>query len=125
MADDADVREYCRLCRTFSAPGDRCGNCHRRRDGETDDLDEVVARSLSEARTVHEYSRVHSGALTFGPIGRLGLSVGPLLLLAVAVAMAVRMRDTPWIALFGVFAISAAVVVLALLVQIWKRDRID
>jgi hypothetical protein len=125
MVDDADVREYCRLCRTFSPPGDRCGNCHRRRDGERDALDDEVARSLSEARVVHQYSRVRSGALTFGPVGRVSLSLLPLLLLALTVAQAYRTRNGPWIALFGVAAIGNAVGVGAILLQIWKRDRID
>ena len=125
MADDAEVGEYCRRCRTFSAPGDRCGNCHRRRDGQSDDLDDAVARSLSEARTVHDSSRLRSGALTFGPIGRTALSVVPVLWLAGAVALAVKLRSTPWIALVGVFALATAVVVVRLLLEIWKRDRID
>lgn len=125
MTGDTDAREYCRLCRTFSAPGDRCGNCHRRRDGQTDDLDDEFARSLSEARTVHQYSRVRSGAMTFGPVGRIALSLVPLALAALSIGQAVRTRNSPWIALFLVGAVATSVVVARLLLEIWKRDRID
>ena len=85
----------------------------------------MVARSLSDARVVHASSRVRSGATTFGPVGRVMLSVVPLLALAAAIGQAVRTRNSPWIALFGVFAVLSAVVVGALLLEIWKRDRID
>ena len=125
MGETVDDRAYCRLCRTFSAPGDRCGNCHRRRDGQDDELDAVVARSLRDAQVVHRTSRLRAGASTFGPAGRIGWSVPPLLWLAVVVTVAVRTRNSPWIALLLVAVVATSVVVAFVLRELWKRDRVD
>ena len=125
MGDAVDDREYCRRCRRFSAPGDRCGSCLRRRDGQDDDLDDVVARSLRDAQVVHRTSRLRAGARTFGPVGRVGCSLPPVLWLAVLVVVAVRVRDTPWIALLLVAVLATSVVVAVALRALWAPDRID
>ena len=125
MGDEVDDRAYCRLCRTFSPPGERCGNCHRRRDGQDDELDAVVARSLRDAQVVHRTSRVRAGARTFGPVGRVGWSVPPVLWLAVLVVVAVRVRNSPWIALLAVAVVATTVLVAFVLRELWQADRID
>ena len=119
-------REYCRSCRTYSAPGPRCGNCFRSRDGVGDELDEAVARSLSDARRVHRTSRLRAGTTTFGPIGRVALSVVPTLAIVVAAWLSYRYRDSgPWVALVLVTAVATTVTMAGFLRLVWRRERVD
>jgi hypothetical protein len=118
-------REYCRSCRTFSAPGPRCGNCFRSRDGIGDELDETVARSLSEARVVHRTSRLQAGTTTFGPAGRVALSVAPVLAILVTARLAYRFRGGPEIAFFLVAFVATSITMTGFLWTVWRRERID
>jgi hypothetical protein len=120
-------RAYCRSCRTYSAPGPRCGNCFRSRaDGIGDDLDEAVARSLSEARPVHRTSRLQAGTTTFGPVGRLVLSVVPAVAIGVAVWLLYRFRNSgPPVAFFLVAAVATTVTMAGFLRVVWRRERVE
>ena len=122
----AAAREYCRSCRTYSAPGPRCGNCFRSRDGIGDELDEAVARSLSGARLVHRSSRLRAGTTTFGPIGRIALSVVPALAIVVTAWLLYRFRDSgPPVAFLLVAAVATTVTMAGFLRVVWQRERID
>jgi hypothetical protein len=120
-----DDREYCRSCRTFSAPGPTCGNCFRSRDGIGDELSESVARSLSSARVVHRHSRLRAGATTFGPVGRIALSIVPVAAIALTAWLAYRFRDGPAVAFFLVAAVAMGVTMVGFLRIVWRRERID
>jgi hypothetical protein len=120
-----DARQYCRSCRTFSAAGPRCGNCFRSREGIGDELDEAVARSLSEAREVHVHSRLRAGTTTFGPLGRIALSIVPALAIVLTALLAYRFRGGPAIAFFLVGAVATTVTMAGFLRIVWRRERID
>jgi hypothetical protein len=125
MEGIADEREYCRLCRTFSAPGERCGNCLRRRDGLDDPLEDALANSLSGARVVHASSRLRAGTTAFGPVGRVLLSIVPALAVVMTAWLAYRFRSGPQIALFLVGAVATAVTMGGFLRLVWRRERVD
>ena len=68
---------------------------------------------------------MRAGTTTFGPVGRIALSVLPVVGALVTIRLAYRFRSGPAIAFFLVAALATTVVALNFLRAVWRKDRID
>jgi hypothetical protein len=106
--------------------GGSTGVSGRRSAAEKDAaLDAALARSLRDARVVPSYSRIRRGALTFGPVGRVGWSVVPALIAFVAIRNVYRSLGDVTLAFYLVMAVPLVAGCAYLLCEVWKRDRVD
>lgn len=114
----------CPWCKCLTPPRPWCIRCMGQLGGGPP-IDQALARSLSEARAVRSYSRVRQGVLTFGPVGRVGWSVLPVLFSFIAVRNVYRSTGETVIAFYVVMAFPILAISAYGLAQIWRRDRVD
>src|SRR5436190_24143731 len=117
-------RQACQCGGTMEPGGQWCTRCHRRGVG---DIDYGGADTPSPAAPygTPRYSRVRAGTLTFGPVGRLGLSIVPVLVGCVAIRNVYRSQGEPVIAFCMAMAAPVLVLIGLFLREVWKRDRVS
>jgi len=87
-----------------------------------------IATSRLETHT--EFSRWRGGATSFGPIGRILLTIGVLLLLAIGYPILRGLifsfggMDVPGVGFMIMYAVVAVPSGLYLLSRVWKRERV-
>jgi hypothetical protein len=99
----------------------------------TDDDRPLWVRSGTSAprlETHAEYSRWHGGATSFGPVGRILLTVGVFLLLAIGYPLLRGLvfsfggMDVPGLGFMLLYACVAIPAGIYLLSRVWKRERV-
>jgi hypothetical protein len=123
VTDDGPVG--CQQCGVLAPGGRWCARCLKQLSAREGSIDEDVARSLRNARTVSVYSRVRAGPVTFGPLGRVLWSVVPVVVSYVAVRNVYRSMGEVTVAFYGVMAVPVLLIAGYFLAQVWKRDRVE
>ena len=83
-----------------------------------------------EVKTAQEFSRWRGGATSFGPVGRILLTLGVLVMLIVGYPLlrglvyAVGGMDVPGVGFILMYACAALPAGAYMLIRVWKRERI-
>ncbi len=122
--EHSDAEGSCRLCGAPAGAGDWCPRCLTRFDAPDPHPAEWIEEARARRRPEHRLSRVRGGPMTFGPIGRILLSIVPVVVAFVAARNIFRARHDASFAYYLVLGVPLIVLVALFLAAVWKRDRI-
>jgi hypothetical protein len=74
-------------------------------------------------RAPHTYSRVRGGPTSFGPVGRVVMSIVPVVVAFIAIRNIMRSRGDGTVAFYIVLGVPTVVMVAGFLVLVWRKER--